>query len=959
MARQIKRPKILIHAILGGIFIVLLVATIIANQVFGTVLRAALASSTLDDEMMETARDSALETNRKLEAEGAVLLRNENNTLPIDTSSKVKINVFGFKATDFVYNANGSAAGSTSDAVTLKQGLEQAGFEINETLWNAIDSYNKEKGENSSDVHEGDTDLSLYPINELPEEKYTGDISFSALKSYSDIAVVNLGRVAGEGQDIPRTGFGADKQGHYLQLSSDEQKLFSNLKQNGFKVIVLVNSSYAFELGFLEDYDIDACLWIGGPGVAGCTAVGQILNGEVVPSGRLADTWAYDLTTSSTFYTADSYKYAEQSGDSYKDIGGFSYYAEGIYMGYRWYETADAVGYWDSVSNAYGTGYDGVVQFPFGYGLSYTAFEQKFASAPAVSGDSITFTVEVTNTGDTYSGKDVVQLYVEAPYYEGGVEKSKVSLCAFGKTDILAPGASETVELTVALEDLASYSTQADDGNGAYLLEDGTYSFYLSTDSHSWKSISPSDPERYFAYEQGGAIVYSGSNKRESDVQAAQNQFSVNQNGNWFDLEGDMEPLSRAGGFANASVLSKTYSQIELSGSTVNGIVLDSGSALYKALVTDMKVWGTYRGTSTDATVKGSKRYSFEDMYDKDYDDPAWNVFISQLTVDEMQTLIANGGWSTAEIKSIGKPMTTDIDGPFGLSNYIKSSMGVEQKCVSYCTEVVTASTWNVELWREFGEAVGMEANASGTAGWYAPGANTHRSPFSGRNAEYYSEDPLLSGIACANVVAGAQSKGLYVYVKHFAFNDQEANRTNYENCWMTEQTAREIYLKPFEYAVKQGGAKGLMVSYMYTNGVWNGGNYSLMTQVVRKEWGFNGVVITDNYCGSFMGATKAVMAGTDLILSAAPRTVDASVASTTEGILAMKDACKHILYAIASVQNNRLVPLVAATNWWNVAFIALICVSVAGLVIDVGIYVIRILVYLKQGRGKTEQETV
>ena len=420
-------------------------------------------------------------------------------------------------------------------------------------------------------------------------------------------------------------------------------------------------------------------------------------------------------------------------------------------------------------------------------------------------------------------------------------------------------------------------------------------------------AIDTQDAEKYFAYALDSQIVYDESNKRSSDEIVASNQF--------LDAENDIPKLSRANGFANAE--ETIFSELE-------DIALEKTDTMYDLLINKSSEAGEYQGELLDNTTGADKKYTMDDMAGVPYDDEKWNEFVSQMSVEDMMTLIGTGGWSTAAIDSIGKAKTTDIDGPFGLSNFVQNELGnSESVCVSYCSEVVVASTWNKELVNRYGQTVGNEGNATGVSGWYAPGANLHRSSFSGRNPEYYSEDSYLSGVMCSNMVEGALSRGLYVYVKHFAFNDQEANRTNKENCWMSEQTAREIYLKPFEMAVKDGGATGLMASYMWFEGKWCGGNYNLMTNVVRKEWGFTGMVVTDNYCGTWMNPTKAIMAGTDLILSNASREVDASVASTDEGISAMKAACKNILYTISDAAGKREIAARSGFDWWRLIYIS------------------------------------
>ena len=574
MAQKKKKPKYFIYIPIAGVLAVLFAAAFVVDTYFSNTMRAALSKTIVDEELQKEAQSEAEEISVELVEEGSVLLKNDG-ILPL---SETKINLFGVKSVDLSYNAAGSAAGTTTDAITLKEGLEKAGFEINSDLYKLIES---NATISDTDVDEGGSSKS---VNELALDKYTGNTAFDKLKEYSDIAVVTIGRLGGEGGDISRTGFGEHGDQHYLCLNPKEEALLKKLSEEGFRVITLINSSYPMELGFVEDtdYGVDACLWIGGPGAAGTPGIGNILNGSVNPSGRLADTYAYDLTTSSTYYTADTYNYVTESSGSYTDCGGFTEFSEGIYVGYRWYETADAVGYWDV--SPY-TGYDNVVQYPFGYGLSYSTFTQEFVSTPTISGNEISFQVKVTNTGSV-KGKEVVQIYAETPYTEGGLEKAKVVLAAFDKTQLLDPSSSETIDLVINLEEIASFDSSASEGKGAYVLEAGDYNFYLSENSHSWKGI---DSSKVFTHNLSTEVVFSGENKRASDKTAAENVLYKDNFGAKMDLDNGIEVLSRKSGFANASVLQPTYTIVDMRGSSKKVRIIAEDSEIYKNLVTDAK----------------------------------------------------------------------------------------------------------------------------------------------------------------------------------------------------------------------------------------------------------------------------------------------------------------------------------------------------------------------------------
>ncbi len=920
-----KKQKI--KAIILVVLAVFLVAFNIITSMFEGSIRVALQGSSEDEEAHADALTWGYELNQEVESEGIVLLRNEDDTLPI-SEDITKLNVFGVRSAHLVLNSAGSASGSNAEAATLKDSLENAGYEVNSSLWDMLEAVTVT---DNTAVNEGG---SSEAVNELDLSEYTGDCSFESAYEYSEYAIVTFSRLGGEGADQTRTGLGEDGTQSYLELTDNEKALLAQLKETGFKVIVLINSSYAMELGVLEEYDVDAALWIGGTGVKGALAIGEILNGTVNPSGRLVDTYAYDHTTAASYVPSDDYDVLDTAGEQ---IGGYTEYSEGIYVGYKWYETADAEGFWSSdfatLSWGLTDGYEDVVQYPFGYGLSYTTFSQAFASEPVYDEDTQTFTfeVEVTNTGDV-DGKEVVQLYVETPYIDGGVEKSKVSLVAFDKTELLAADGSETITLTVAAEDIASYDTTADDGNGAYVLDAGSYTFYLGsglTGAHCW-----ADPEDSVSFELE-EVVYAGDNKRDSDETAASNQL---ENGNVRNGE-VLSVLSRSGSFANAQ---------EAVFTAKNDLTVTEDSDLYAALVTNASAAGEYEGEILDdLTTEAEGTLTLADMITEggaiDYDDEKWDELISQMSIDDLITLCGTGGWSTAAIESIGKEATTDIDGPYGLSNLIKNSMGTDVSCVSYCTEVVMASTWNTDLVNEIGQAVAAEADATSTSGWYAPGANIHRTPYGGRNPEYYSEDTLISGEMCAAEVDGALSKGLYVYIKHFAFNETESNRTEKQNCYIDEQTAREIYLKAFENTVKNDtydedgnqltyAATGLMASYMWYENNWCGTDYSLMTTILRDEWGFKGMVITDNAAvvPEWITLNKAIYGGTDLMLVYKTAKMSSERAASDEGLSALKTSAKRILWTIADASGRRTTEATQGTDYWSIIFYLVNGITVA-----------------------------
>ena len=825
------------------------------------------------DEAEQASRDMAQE----LESEGIVMLENKNDALPL--SEGEKINLFGYSSIDPIYGGSGSGAGDNTNNIDLIQGLTNAGFEVNQEL---VDFY-----QNSGVSRPESTGFSgaNFTPAEVPAEQYTDELLTSA-REYSGVAVVVISRTGGEGDDLPQDMYAAgysetDDGSHYLELTQDEKDLLELVKAQNFdKVIVLLNTSNAMELGFLEEEGIDAALWIAAPGATGMNAVGQVLSGEVNPSGRVTDTYAYDLTTSPAYWNSGVFTYTNLENRHYFE------YAEGIYVGYRFYETRwidNTTGECDEDS------YQAMVQYPFGYGLSYTTFEQSIENY-AADDETITVDVQVTNTGDT-AGKDVVQVYYTAPYTVGGIEKSHVVLAGFGKTELLQPGESQTVSIQFAVEDMASYDYVT---NGCYVLDAGTYQIKLMNNAHDLIDSRE--------YTVDSTIIYGEDNPRTSDDTAATNQFDDITNGqvtqyvSRADWEGTLptaRPEEKAAGDETV------------------------------ALFTQSPVYAV--DDSDPAIVVVDHGLTLEDMAGLDYDDPQWEQLLEQLSVEDMTNMISNGGWSTPAVESVGKPATTELDGPAGIN-----SLTSDLKGVRFPAQTIIGATWNEELVERFGQTLGAEAAADHVAGLYAPGANIHRTPFGGRNFEYYAEDSLLSGKLAAAEIRGCMSQGVYCYVKHFALNDQEANRLSV-TVWANEQAIREIYLKPFELAVKEGGSTAIMSSYSYIGNTWAGASTALLTNVLRNEWGFRGTVITDSAMGntSWMDVNLAIRAGGDMMLCLMGVTLDSSSNTAQQ---AMRQACHNILYTEA---NSIAVAVAADTSpYWVILLTVLDIIVVSALVL-------------------------
>ena len=794
---------------------------------------------------VEQAAEQSRTMAQELVQEGAVLLKNESNALPLAEGTAV--NLFGYGSVDPIYGGSGSGASDTSANIDLVTGLTNAGFTVNQEL---VDFYKKSGV--SRAAQKGFEGSNFTPA-EVPADKYSDTLLQNA-KAFSDVAIVTFSRVGGEGGDLPQDMYAAgysktDDGRHYLELTQDEQDLLALIKAQGFgKVIVLINSSNAMELSFLEDSGIDAALWIGSLGSTGFNAVGEILSGKVNPSGRLSDTYAYDLTTAPAYWNAGDFTYANLNHH-------YVEYAEGIYVGYRFYETRyvdNTTGVCDEAA------YAKAVQYPFGYGLSYTTFEQSITDYKTTD-SAIEMTVEVKNTG-AVAGKDVVQVYYTAPYTIGGIEKSHVVLAGFAKTSLLQPGASEKVTITFAPEDMASYD---ETGAKAYVLEAGTYQIKLMNNAH--EVIDQRE------YEVPATITYSGDNARSTDLVAATNEFEdvaqgqIKQYVSRADWEGTL-PTARTDG--------KTAS--------AETVAAKENAPVYENNDSDQPITIADHGLT------------LEDMAGLDYNDPKWNDLLEQLSVDDMTNMISNGGWSTPEVASVGKPATNDLDGPAGINSLVSSLKGV-----SFPSEVIVGSSWNTDLAQRFGTAFGAEAAANHVVGLYAPGMNIHRTPFSGRNFEYYSEDGLLSGKMGAAMVQGLSSQGVYSYIKHFALNDQESNRLSI-SVWANEQSMREVYLKPFELSVKEGNTTAVMSSYSRLGNTWAGASKALLTDVLRNEWGFKGMVVTDSAMGntSWMDINLALRAGGDMMLCLMGVKLDSSSNTAQQ---AMRRACHNILYTQAN----------------------------------------------------------
>lgn len=843
-ARKNKR-MLKIFSILLCLLLILVIGIngVVAN--FYVMVNQFLHRNTAVEAEVADLTEQARAVTEQLEAEGLVMLRNEKDVLPLAGN---KVNVFGFASDALVYGGSGSGAADESKNVNLNQALANAGFEVNEEL----SAFYKEKNNAEKEGNGVTIALADYGVREPGVDEY-GQTLLDNAKNFSDTAVVVFARAGGEGADMPMDM--ADYAGgtagrHYMELTENEEAMLDMVRENFDKVVVLVNASSPMELGFLETKNIDAALWIGGPGSVGLNAVAGALSGEINPSGRLTDTYAYDVMSSPAFMNAGDFTYlgTEHPASGMMALMGggdelykFVNYQEGIYVGYRYYETAAFDGYID---------YDTTVQYPFGYGLSYTTFEQKMGDLKVNDGN-ISVDVTVTNTGDK-PGKEVVQLYYTAPYTKGGIEKSHVVLAAFDKTDVLEPGESQTQTLTFAEEEMASYDYK---DAKAYVLEKGTYDIKLMKNSHE-------------VIDQRTYEVAETVKDRASDLVKATNRFDdVASNISYVsraDWEGTM-PKERAQDITPSEELVKALANTEVE--------------------TD---------PNAEDIVFAKHGLKLADVKGLPYDDPKWEQLLEQLSVKDMEKLIGMSGWQSVRVGSVGKPEVLDVDGPAGLNGLINGTKGNQ-----YTSAVVVASTWNTDLPEAFGKALGAEAYANNISGIYGPAMNIHRTPFSGRNFEYYSEDGLLSGKIGAAMVRGCNENNTYTFIKHFALNDQETNAIG-GSIWSNEQAMREIYLKPFELSVKEGQSRAMMTTWSRIGATWAGASKALLQNVLRDEWGFQGFVITDNaMMGDFQDADQAIAAGNDMMLSSIQKEI--TIGETPEGRQLMRKACHNILYVVAN----------------------------------------------------------
>ena len=917
--RKIVHSESWLVALVG---IVVAVSMMLTGPLSTLLNNATITKYTLSDATVSKANELA----KDVQSEAVTLLKNDDSNLPL---SGKKVNVFGWGSTNPVYGGTGSGSMSKQyKTVSLLDGMKQAGLKTNTELSKLYTDYRKDRPEVGMFAQD-------WTLPEVPAKQYS-DKLVSDAKDFSDEAVVVLTRVGGEGADLP-TDMKAkgityknnskdyddfQKGESFLQLSKTERDMIDLVTSNFKKVTLVYNGANTFQFDFLNDYpQIQSVVWCPPAGQTGFSALGEVLAGETNPSGKTSDTFLKDLTKSVSYNNFGKFEYTNMAdkaakykgftGDDVTAIPGFVNYSEGIYVGYKFYETASDEGL---------INYDDTVAFPFGYGLSYTSFDQKLDSVK-YKGGKVTVTATVTNTGDK-AGKDVVEVYYNPSYTDGGIEKASKNLAGFEKTKELQPGESQKVTVKFDDDDMASYDYK---GAKAYVLEKGDYDISIQSDSHhviDHKAITVKDTVTYD----------SDSNTHNGDKTVATNQFD--------DVVGDVTYLSRADHFANYKEATAAPTNFEMSDK--------AKETFYNNSNYDPKKFD--KDSDKMPTTGAKNGLKLSDMYGKDYDDADWDKLLDQLTFDDMDNLIANGGYGTQAVKSVGKIQLTDADGPASLNN---NFTGVGS--IGFPASTAFACTWNKDLAKQFGEMIGDMAHDMHVAGWYAPAMNIHRNAFSGRTFEYFSEDSLLSGVMASSEISGAKSKGVYSFMKHFALNDQETKRTEMLCTWTNEQAMREIYLKPFEMSVKEGGAQAVMSSFNYIGNTYAGADSALLQTVLRGEWGFKGFVLTDYFGGyGYQNADQEVRAGNDSMLATTKITNHITDKSATS-VKAMRQAAHNILYTAAnSWQYANGEPKVATPIWKTAMYVAWGVVAV----LVIGLEIVAIKRYLNRKKAVATVES-
>ena len=914
--------------VLGMVLIALLLAAIIAGDVVCSVFASSITmqlagtGTSFDGENVEKVLALGDEMCQEIADDGIVLLKN-NGALPLASSNR-KVNLFGWASSDngFLYKGRGSASATISaeKKVTLQQAFKDEGFEVNTELLDKYTSFCSERKDFQSD----NTTSASYLI-EPKRDWYdgtgeNGNTLLANAKEFSNTAIITLTRYGAEAMEIPYTqtkydrydGMGKDETRTYLQLSTEEEALIEMCIENFEHVVVILNICNAMQLDFLVHYEgIDAALFVSTTGQSGTRAIPRVISGKTNPSGRTTDTFTYDHRIDPSW------------ANKRKSTSNQITYAEDIYFGYKWYETAAVEGFYDDVDNEFGKGYDGVVAYPFGFGLSYTQFKWEvdrvsFKNGDKISDKNIKFEIDVavTNTGNV-PGKEVVQVYFTPPYYEGGIEKAHVNLLDFAKTDILKPGETQVVKLSFDLYDMASYDCYDKNGNNnrGYELDPGTYHVKLMHNAHELADIDGADITfeiedigesgvmRGIAYKQDPTTGARVRNRFTGDSAYAGYAIDGTTDGSTVvylsraDFKGTF-PKAEAGIHMNAAVLAASDYVWDVNDNVVERPTQSSNGSAGELLLATTANGGA--ATKDQLETREGLIYNEELIKElgSDYNSEKWDLLLNQMTENDIRDIVAFGGFGIKPIVSIGKTHLFEVDGPSGFNSGIMELQSGKNKWTGYPSEYLVGSTWNKFTLFQYGRAIGAEGQETGCSAIYAPGVNLHRTPYNGRYYEYYSEDAVLSGKLAAEFIAGAKTNGVNAYIKHFIVSEMGINPKG-TYVWCTEQALRETYLKPFEIAVKTGGANAVMTAFNRLGAVWAGGNKALCWDILRTEWGFRGSVISDyvvNGNDPYMSCTTAIRAGGDVILNGS-ETTNLTLTSDANLYYARR-AAKNALYA-------------------------------------------------------------
>lgn len=891
-----KRRLVRSESVIAFFMVVILIVNLIMT---GPLKNLASSSFAQLGSLTEATIANSMSTIDNVASEGFVLAKNEENALPLENDN---VNVFGWAATNPLFGGTGSGAIDTSTSIGILESLENAGYNLNQDL---LDLYTKYRIDRPViDINAGQD----WTLPEVPRDQYSNDLIEEA-QNFSENAIVVISRSGGEGADLPHD-MGAVMDGsfdqgtkytqasyennsddyddftegqHYLELTQTERDMIELVDENFENVIVVYNGANTFELGWINEYEnINGVILAPAPGIYGFNTLGNIINGEINPSGKTVDTWANDLTQTAVYNNIGSFAYdnvgdvvatAQENWDRADGIVGFLNYNEGIYVGYKFYETADEEGLID---------YEEEVTLPFGYGLSFTDFEQEITNFEE-DGGVVNVEVTVRNTGDT-AGKEVVQLYYTPPYENGGIEKASVNLIRFTKTGEILPGDEAVLELEFPVEAMAAYD---ESGEGEYILEQGLYNISLRSDSHT--------------------VIVDETIEVDEDIIYPNFMESEDVNNKLEFANGDLTYLSRENGFENY----EEATQAPTNFSATEPIEANGTWNLEEHNDPNDEM------PTTDAD-NGLELFGLRGVA---FDDPLWDDLLDQMNIDEVVNFIAYGGHQTPPIDSLGKARTLETDGPAGVNSYMTGAFGT-----GFPSELLLAQTWNTELSYEMGGTIASEFAEFGFSGWYGPSMNIHRSPFGGRNFEYYSEDGYLSGEMAVYTVDAAYEQGVYPFLKHFAFNEQETNRNAMVNTWLNEQSARELYLKPFEMVVKEKEEfepLAIMSAFNYIGNDWVGSNDNLLNGILRGEWGFEGLVLSD-YFGNYgyMDADRAIRGGTDVMLGTAGNEAILTDQTSATSVLNMRNAVKNALFTIVNSRAYETNPNAQMPAWQRTLYI-------------------------------------